>query len=92
MTLARTCKQLQDLGVTKSGYYFIDPDGSGVGIPPVEVFCDMKSGTTRIDHDLEGEQQVSPCRERWCFVRAVNYAICHPHEATGGHHPDVQPL
>ena len=75
MTLARTCKQLQDLGVTKSGYYFIDPDGSGVGIPPVEVFCDMKSGTTRIDHDLEGEQQVSPCRERGCFVRAVNYAI-----------------
>jgi hypothetical protein len=29
-----------------------DPDGSGVGAPPVEVFCDMKTGTTRIDHQL----------------------------------------
>ena len=75
MTLARTCKQLKDLGVKESGHYFIDPDGSGVGIPPVEVFCDMKSGTTRINHELKGEQQVSPCRERGCFVRAVNYAI-----------------
>ena len=75
MTLARTCKQLKDLGAKESGYYFIDPDGSGVGIPPVEVFCDMKTGTTRINHELKGEQQVSPCRERGCFVRAVNYAI-----------------
>jgi hypothetical protein len=29
-----------------------DPDGSGVGAAPVEVFCDMKTGTTRIDHEL----------------------------------------
>jgi len=32
-----------------------DPDGSGVGAAPVEVFCDMKTGTTRIDHDLRDQ-------------------------------------
>ena len=75
MTLARTCKQLKDFGVKESGYYFIDPDGPGVGAPPVQVFCDIKSGITRIDHELHGEQRISSCRERGCFVRAVNYLV-----------------
>jgi hypothetical protein len=44
-----------------------DPDGSGVGAAPVEVFCDMKTGTTRIDHQLM-EQVLSIVRQpsfRW---------------------------
>ena len=35
----------------------LDPDGSGVGVAPVEVYCDMKTGTTRIDHELADQVQ-----------------------------------
>ena len=32
------------LGVGISGTYYIDPDGPYSGSPPVEVFCDLKTG------------------------------------------------
>ena len=34
---ARTCHQLMRAGLRESGHYFIDPDGPGVGAPPVQV-------------------------------------------------------
>ncbi len=71
---ARTCKQLSDLGIHESGEYFIDPDGPGLNHPPVKVHCNLKSGATRIDHSLQ-EQEVSPCKERGCFVRPVHYKM-----------------
>jgi hypothetical protein len=85
---ARTCSQLTAAGLRslsvrtvvlaarESGQYFIDPDGPGVGAPPVQVsntthhvcyacvqvYCDLRSGTTRVGHDLPGEQKVTNCR------------------------------
>ena len=28
----------------------------------VQVYCDLRSGTTRVGHDLQGEQEVNNCR------------------------------
>jgi hypothetical protein len=41
-----------------------DPDGSGVGAAPVEVFCDMKTGTTRIDHQLMEQVRNVVCQPK----------------------------
>jgi hypothetical protein len=48
-----------------------DPDGSGVGAAPVEVFCDMKTGTTRIDHELLDQVLVQKSHTRWCSSRSI---------------------
>ena len=74
ITPARTCRQLSNLGIHNSGEYFIDPDGAGLNSAPVKVHCDMKSGSTRVDHSLQ-EQEISPCKERGCFVRPVKYKM-----------------
>ncbi len=41
----KTCEELKQLGVSKSGMYLIDPDGHGVGELPFTAECDM-SGMT----------------------------------------------
>jgi hypothetical protein len=39
-----SCEDLKKLGVSKSGMYLIDPDGAGIGEPPITAECNM-SGT-----------------------------------------------
>ncbi len=40
----RTCEDVLSLDPTStSGYYYIDPDGSGSGDAPIYVYCDMNS-------------------------------------------------
>ena len=36
MTIARTCDEMATYGVDKSGFYFIDPDGSLRGEKPIQ--------------------------------------------------------
>jgi hypothetical protein len=43
-TAPKSCQDLLDFGVTESGSYMIDPDGSGTGAPPFEVFCNFDNG------------------------------------------------
>ncbi|CAG0904944.1 unnamed protein product [Darwinula stevensoni] len=40
----RTCQTLADLGVTRTGEYFVDPDGALIGDAPIKVLCDMETG------------------------------------------------
>jgi hypothetical protein len=44
----RTCKEYADLFDIRSGYYFIDPDGAGVGEPAIKVMCNMETGQYNI--------------------------------------------
>ena len=44
VTAPRTCQTLAELGVNRTGVYLVDPDGALFGDPPVQVFCDMKTG------------------------------------------------
>ena len=44
-SLARSCYEILMADPTvKSDNYYIDPDGSSVGEPPIQVFCDMSTG------------------------------------------------
>ena len=48
---ARSCKELQDHGYRKDGYYFVDPDGRYQGFNSLEVYCenmDDQSKTIRM--------------------------------------------
>ena len=41
---------------------------------PWQAYCDMRSGTTRLDHRLGGgEHRVSSCSEAGCSVHRVAY-------------------
>ena len=73
LNAARTCYELKALGVTQSGEYELDPDGPGGGYPPVRFYCDLRTGTTRIDHDNVGENLISSCAEKGCFVQRIRY-------------------
>ena len=61
----------------QSGEYWVDPDGVGVGSPPVRVHCDMRGGQglTRVGHSLQGEHSISKCPEPGCAVYNVLYDL-----------------
>lgn len=37
----KSCGEYQSLYNTSSGYYYVDPDGTGSGESSFEVYCDM---------------------------------------------------
>ena len=46
VAIHRTCHEARAANPSlPSGLYWIDPDGQGVGDDPINVFCDMTSGT-----------------------------------------------
>jgi len=49
----KNCQELQDQGISTSGTYYIDADGSGIGQKPFPVQCDFEgNATTILRHDL----------------------------------------
>ena len=38
------CHDYMINGFTKSGFYFIDPDGTNYGLDPFKVYCDLRTG------------------------------------------------
>ena len=36
----------------KSGFFWIDPDGHGIGDDPINVYCDMDKGIQVVSNDL----------------------------------------
>lgn len=43
----RSCQEARDSGLPEfkeSGMYWIDPDGLGIGVGPIYVFCNMATG------------------------------------------------
>lgn len=68
---------MKQLGIKQSGLYWIDPDGVGVGMGPVEVWCDMRSGHTRVGHQYHDQEAVlvTKCQEPGCSVHKVDYDL-----------------
>ena len=40
----RSCYEYSEYGLKMSGMYSIDPDGKGIGLPPIEVYCNFDLG------------------------------------------------
>ena len=68
----RTCQELSDRGLTKSGTFDIDPDGDGQGFGPITVYCDFEKNTTSIFHDKEDTIKVRIC-SFICTIPNANY-------------------
>ncbi|XP_057368939.1 uncharacterized protein LOC130690004 [Daphnia carinata] len=72
--MARTCAELHAADPSlPSGLHLIDPDGQGVGDNPINVYCNMTTGTTAIPHDCESPLDVGHCADPGCYSRPVNY-------------------
>lgn len=71
----RNYKEIGFEGVPiKSGMFYIDLDGQGVGEPPIYVYCNMTDGTTSIGHDITDEVvTVDKCPTAGCFSREITY-------------------
>ena len=55
----RSCQELSNRGLTKSGLFDIDPDGDGIGYGPITVYCNFETNETSIYHDREDLIKVS---------------------------------
>merc|ERR1711963_573307 len=42
----RSCQELSNRGLTKSGIYEVDPDGDGIGFGPITVQCNFETNET----------------------------------------------
>ncbi|CAG0891274.1 unnamed protein product [Darwinula stevensoni] len=70
----RTCQTLSNLGVKRTGRYFIDPDGALLGDPPIKVLCDMDTVSTVVLHDsMKNDSEISNCAAPGCSARRVSY-------------------
>ena len=69
----RTCHELASRGVSLSGVYEIDPDGDGIGQPPIQAYCDFTTNTTQIFHDKEELLKIDKCDSVGCAVYDMNY-------------------
>ena len=58
MTFVQDCQHLRHHGVTKNGYYYIDPDGPNNPGPPFEVFCDFAKNRTLVPYAEQKSSQI----------------------------------
>ena len=72
--VGRTCHELRAASpAVSSGYYWIDPDGVGVGDKAIRVYCNMTNGATFIPHDSEESINVNGCPDPGCYSRNIQY-------------------
>ncbi|CAG0899890.1 unnamed protein product [Darwinula stevensoni] len=71
----RTCQTLADLGVTRTGEYFVDPDGVLIGDTPIKVLCDMQTDpvSTIVLHDSMGNTAIDRCAHPGCYNHSIKY-------------------
>ena len=53
-----TCHELASRGVTLSGVYDVDPDGDGIGQPPIQAYCNFRTNTTEITEIFHGKEEL----------------------------------
>ncbi|KAI9559363.1 hypothetical protein GHT06_016152 [Daphnia sinensis] len=87
----RTCHEIHVANPSyPSGMYWIDPDGQGIGDPPIHVHCNMEArendwdegeplqpGSTFILHDSESKMDIGHCTEPGCYSRPIKYYASH---------------
>ncbi len=69
----RSCHEYQEAGLTRDGFYRIDPDGVNFGEPSFMAHCDFATGATRIYHDSANPTRVPQCDALDCFQHKISY-------------------
>jgi len=73
----RSCAEYGLFGVTKSGYYEVDPDGPLIGNPPFTAYCSFVGGnaTTEVTHNHENITEITanPCPDPLCWNMTLTY-------------------
>ena len=76
LTHARTCEEYADHGVSRSGFYMIDPDGEHIGEKSIEVYCNFDTGSTEVLHNFEGKViPIDHCSTLGCAQYVVEYGV-----------------
>jgi len=74
----RSCQEYYDNGITTSGYYSVDPDGTLIGDVSFVVYCkfnyDGKQAVTEILHDKDFMLEIEHCPSPFCFQLDVTYS------------------
>ena len=73
VSTAKTCAELKSFGVSfnETERVPIDPDGPDGEHPPLEVTCDMSTGTTEVGQEVTGT--IETCEESGCSEITVEY-------------------
>ena len=75
MEALRSCFEYSTYGITKSGLYYIDPDGQQMGFEPFKAYCNFEASeaSTEIIHDHELAVEIAPCVGPKCFELKLEY-------------------
>ena len=70
----RTCEEYASYGISTSGMFTVDPDGNGIGMEAIEVFCNFTEKSTQVMHDAEFPVEISWCPEQYCYSLNLSYS------------------
>ena len=72
--LFRSCHEMYQQGINKTGFYEIDPDGESKGELPIEVYCNFEYGLTEVLHHLDNVTWTVPhCEDEFCAQWNITY-------------------
>ena len=70
----KTCEEIRVFDPdSETGMYWVDPDGNGLGDPPIYVHCNMATGSTSVAHDNEHPADVGHCKQPGCYSQLIKY-------------------
>ena len=73
VTVVESCSELSNHGIQESRKYDVDFDGKNNGEDPVNVFCQLPEGLTRIGESVEAT--LENCNQPGCFEFAIDYNV-----------------
>ena len=66
-----SCEQVAQTGITEPGFFPLDFDGKGFGLPTINVYCDLPSVTTVIGKEVSFD--IEKCNTAGCFEKLITY-------------------
>ena len=73
VTVVESCSELSNHGIQESRKYDVDFDGKNNGEDPVNVFCQLPEGLTRIGEPVEAT--LENCNQPGCFEFDIDYNV-----------------
>ena len=73
VTVVESCLELSNHGIQESRKYDVDFDGKNNGEDPVNVFCQLPEGLTRIGETVEAT--LENCNQPGCFEFPMDYNV-----------------